>query len=67
MDCALCRNRFFESMFDVEPCGLYKQDLCDARDTKCSRYKPETDEDREYFYSKGLWSRKPLGRTWYEY
>lgn len=48
MKCALCRNRFYESMFGMEPCGVYEMDECDARDTTCPRYELETEEDREY-------------------
>ena len=46
MGCALCRNRFIDIMFGREPCSLYEMDGCDARDPGCSRYEPETDDDR---------------------
>ena len=48
MGCALCRNRFIDTMFGREPCGLYEMDECDARDPSCSRYEPETDDDVHY-------------------
>ena len=47
--CAICKNRFYESWAGREPCGLWEEDKCDARDTKCSRYEPETEEEEEHY------------------
>lgn len=48
--CALCRNRHYSTFYGEDYCLQYEMGECDARDTKCPHYVPETEEDRETHY-----------------
>ena len=63
MGCALCRNRFIDTMFEREPCSLYEMDGCDARHISCSCYEPETEEDYHYTPSSTAGDYGP-GNPW---
>ena len=48
MDCKLCRNRQYNTYYGKDYCLDYEMGNCNAKDTNCQNYEPETETDEHY-------------------